>query len=63
MRDNEKRVSLFISGDAVIHESVYLDALQENSQYDFDRQFHFIREMISSYDLKYYNQDNTYQHE
>lgn len=57
MSDNEKRVSLFISGDAVIHESVYLDALQENNQYDFDRQFHFIREMISCYDLKYYNQE------
>ena len=60
MNENEKRVSLFLSGDAVIHESVYMDALQENNHYDFDRQLHFIREMISRYDLKHYKRKDGY---
>ena len=57
MNQNEKRVSLFLSGDAVIHESVYMDAMREDGSFDFDRQLHSIRDLIRNYDLAYYNQE------
>lgn len=59
MPENEKRVSLFLCGDAVIHESVYMDAKRKDNRFDFDHQLHYIRKMISGYDLKYYNQETV----
>ncbi len=52
----EKRMSLAMVGDALIHEVVYRDAYQ-NGKYDFTNMFTEIKPLLTSYDLKYYNQE------
>ena len=48
--------SIFMVGDALIHESVYYDARVGNS-YDFKSMIELIKPISSSYDLAYYNQE------
>ena len=57
MKRCDPAVSLFFCGDAVIHESVYTDAMREDGSFDFDKQLHFIKDIIRPYDLRYYNQE------
>lgn len=52
-----KHASLILCGDAILHESVYMDAKKPDGSFDFDRQLHHVRNLIQSYDLKYYNQE------
>ncbi|MDD6879639.1 MAG: CapA family protein [bacterium] len=53
---NETRVSLVMIGDALIHSSIYADAKKGNT-YDFKPMFSEIKSLLSSYDLKFYNQE------
>ena len=48
---------LFMVGDALIHESVYYDARQNDGSYDFKQMVDLIKPIASSYDLSYYNQE------
>lgn len=48
--------SLFATGDALIHGSIWLDAATDNG-YDFSNQLEVIGEMAEPYDLAYYNQE------
>ena len=57
MTKTEKRISVVLCGDAVIHESVYMDAMKEDGSFVFDRQLHDVGNMIRPYDLRYYNQE------
>ncbi len=59
MKTSEKRVSLFLAGDTVIHESVFKDAMKEDGSFDFDKQLHFVKEMARGYDLRCYNQETV----
>ncbi len=51
------RLSMITAGDALIHSSVYQDAFISGDSYDFKKMIPSIKNMISSYDLKYYNQE------
>lgn len=48
---------LFLTGDALIHDSVYQAARQEDGSYDFSRMLACIGKLAEGYDLKYYNQE------
>ena len=52
----ERRMSLVMVGDALIHEVVYKDALS-NGKYDFSSMLSSIEPLIHDYDLRYYNQE------
>ncbi len=48
---------LLMVGDALIHSSVYNDALTEDGTYDFKPMLKYVKPILKSYDLKYYNQE------
>ncbi len=52
----ERRMSLVMVGDALIHEVVYQDALK-GGKYDFTSMLSSVGPLIQDYDLKYYNQE------
>ena len=57
----EKRLSLVMVGDNLIHGAVYYDASPNYSgaaPYDFKPMLTHIKEYIKDYDLKYYNQES-----
>ena len=51
------RVSMITAGDALIHSSVYQDAFISGDSYDFKKMIPSIKNLVSGYDLKYYNQE------
>lgn len=51
------RISMITAGDALIHSSVYQDAFISGSSYDFKKMIPSIKNLVSGYDLKYYNQE------
>lgn len=55
-KPKEYTASLFMVGDALIHESVYYDA-RVNGGYDFKPMIDLIKPTIEKYDLAYYNQE------
>ncbi len=48
---------LLMVGDALIHSSVYNDALTGDGNYDFKPMLKYVKLILKSYDLKYYNQE------
>lgn len=54
----EKRMSIVMVGDALIHGAIYMDAYQGNNKYDFTSMFTDIAPIIKNYDLRYYNQES-----
>jgi poly-gamma-glutamate synthesis protein (capsule biosynthesis protein) len=64
MAEEEEKVltysaDLIMVGDALIHSGLYNDAyrLANYSGYDFKPQMEFIKEVVSNYDIAYYNQE------
>lgn len=64
--DNEKiketypkitTASMVMTGDALIHNSVYKDAALGDGNYDFTKQMEYIAPIIKNYDLAFYNQE------
>ena len=55
----EKRMSIVMVGDVLIHKSVYLDALKDDGTYDFSSMFTYIAPILKNYDLRYCNQEST----
>lgn len=54
----EIKTSLIMGGDALTHESVYLDAKTDDG-YDFTYLLSNIKEIVEPYDLAYYNQETV----
>ncbi len=52
----EKKLSLIMGGDALIHSAVYEDA-KEGSGYNFNKMLDKIKPIVKSYDLAFYNQE------
>lgn len=52
----EKRMSIVMTGDALLHGAVFMDAYK-NGKYDFTSMFTLIAPIVKKYDLKYYNQE------
>ena len=55
--EEDNKVSFFFAGDAILHESVYVDAQNEDGTFNFDKQLHYIKDIVRKYDLAYYNQE------
>lgn len=55
----EYTASLIMVGDALVHNSLYNDAnrLANHNGYDFKPHIEFIKEVVSNYDIAYYNQE------
>lgn len=57
--DKHYEASLIAVGDYLIHSSVYKDAnrLANGDEYDFKPMISYIKEIVSNYDIAYYNQE------
>ena len=53
----EYTASLFVTGDGLLHESVYTDAMNGDGSFDFAKQLDDVLDVVSNYDLAYYNQE------
>lgn len=54
----EKRMSIVMAGDALIHGAVYMDAKKGKNNYDFSSMFTDLKPIINKFDLRYYNQES-----
>lgn len=52
----EDKLSMVMVGDALLHSTIYKDAFN-GTTYDFSNQLKFIKPIINSYDLGFYNQE------
>ena len=51
-------ISLVATGDGLLHNAVYMDAYNRNTKtFNFDSQLTMVKDIISGYDLAYYNQE------
>jgi len=62
-KPQEKRMSIVMAGDALIHTGVFMDAsinktYKADDEYDFKKMFTKIKPIIKKYDLRYYNQES-----
>lgn len=55
--DPDKHVSLFVTGDGLIHDSVYTDAQNEDGTFNFAKQLDEVLNVVNNYDFAYYNQE------
>ena len=53
----ENTIHLFLAGDGLLHDSVYTDAQNADGTYDFGKQLDDALNIVSNYDLAYYNQE------
>ena len=53
----ENKISLFLTGDGLLHDSVYTDAENEDGTFDFGKQLDEVLNVVGNYDLAYYNQE------
>lgn len=53
----ENKISLFLTGDGLLHDSVYTDAENDDGTYDFSKQLDEVLNVVGNYDLAYYNQE------
>lgn len=53
----DKELDLIMAGDALLHASVYKDALQNDGSYDFSNMLKALKPLIPKYDLAFYNQE------
>lgn len=51
-------LSMLMLGDVLYHYDVYLDSYLGNNQYDFTDNLTHMKDLVSSYDLAYYNQES-----
>ena len=55
------KISLVATGDALLHNSVYKDGYNSKTgTYDYSHQFVLVKDIISSYDIAYYNQETLF---
>lgn len=52
------KVSMIMTGDCLLHDSVYTDADNGDGTYSFEHMFTEIKPLVSNYDLAYYNQES-----
>ncbi|MBE6147982.1 MAG: CapA family protein [Firmicutes bacterium] len=55
------KLSLVATGDALLHNSVYKDGYNSSTgTFDYSHQFRLVKDIISSYDIAYYNQETLF---
>lgn len=58
-KKKEYSLSMIMVGDALIHNSLYIDAKQADGSYDFRPMLEATKPITSKYDLAYYNQETV----
>lgn len=55
------KISLVATGDALLHNGVYVDAYNKNTKtFDFTKQIALVKEEVKDYDIAYYNQETLF---
>jgi len=54
----EKRLSLIMVGDCLIHGAIYDDARESDGSYNFYKMVDLVKPIIEKYDLAFYNQES-----
>lgn len=55
------KISLLATGDALLHNSVYLDGYdKQTGTYDYSHHLEMVKDIVSSYDIAYYNQETLF---
>lgn len=55
------KISLVATGDGLLHNAVYMDAYnRETGTFDFSKQLALVKDIVSSYDIAYYNQETVF---
>ncbi|MBE6155408.1 MAG: CapA family protein [Firmicutes bacterium] len=55
------KISLVATGDALLHNSVYKDGYDSKTQtYDYSHQLALVKDIVSSFDIAYYNQETLF---
>lgn len=57
-KDEIKKLSLIMVGDALFHSSVYNNGKQADGTYDYKKMIQRIKPIVASYDLAFYNQES-----
>lgn len=57
-KDEVYTTKLIAGGDALIHNAVRYSALQNDGTWDFNPQFEMIKDILSEYDIRFYNQES-----
>lgn len=58
-KENTTTVSFMGVGDNLIHDTVYLDALQDDGTYDFKKMYENFKEDLDDTDIKFINQETV----
>lgn len=58
-KDNENVISLIGVGDNLIHDTVYLDAQQEDGTYDFTKMYANVQDVVQAADIAFINQETV----
>lgn len=58
--DQVYEISLLATGDALIHNAIYWEYETEDGGYNFDGALDYIRDIVSQYDIAYYNQETPF---
>ena len=59
-KPKEYKISLLATGDGLIHNRLALYAKQSNGTYDFNGYLSEIKDIVSNYDIVYYNQETPF---
>ena len=56
----EYKLSMIMGGDGLLHGYVYRDAKASDGSFDFSNQLSLVKDLVSKYDLKYWNQETIF---
>ena len=61
IKENEVyKINLIATGDALIHNAIFWEYETANGGYNFDGALDYIRDIVSKYDIAYYNQETPF---
>ena len=57
IKEETFKATMIMTGDNLIHSSIYKDASIGNNNYDFRKMYDLIKPIVENYDIAYYNQE------
>lgn len=58
--DEVYKINLLATGDALIHNAVFWEYETDDGGYNFDGALNYVRDIVSNYDIAYYNQETPF---
>lgn len=58
--DEVYKIKLLATGDGIIHNAIFLNYLQSDGSYDFSNALSEVKDIVSDYDIAYYNQETPF---